>query len=83
MNARTRADSETGRRYVASKTSDWRVLLFVRQRPDDDRGFTSPYLFLGRVRYESHQSEKPMRIVWKLDVEMPMDFFSDVKIAAG
>lgn len=79
----TREDSETGRRYVASKTSDWRVLLFVRQRTDDDRGFTSPYLFLGRVRYESHQSEKPMRITWKLDVDMPLEFFSDVKIAAG
>jgi hypothetical protein len=58
-------------------------LLFVRHKPDDPRGFTSPYLFLGRVRYVSHESEKPMRITWKLDAEMPLDFFSDVKIAAG
>lgn len=81
--SKTREDSETGRRYIASQSSDWRILLFVRQRPEDDRGLTSPYLFLGRVRYQSHQSEKPMRIVWKLDVDMPMEFFSDVKIAAG
>jgi hypothetical protein len=81
--SRTRADSETGRRYRASAASDWRILLFVRHRPDDARGFTSPYLFLGRVRYISHESEKPMRIMWKLDVEMPLDFFSEVKIAAG
>lgn len=79
----TRADSETGRRYRASARSDWRILLFVRHKPEDARGFTSPYLFLGRVRYVSHESEKPMRITWKLDVDMPLDFFSDIKIAAG
>ena len=55
----------------------------MRHKPDDGRGFTSPYLFLGRVRYVSHESEKPMRIMWKLDAEMPLDFFSEVKIAAG
>jgi hypothetical protein len=63
--------------------SDWRSLLFVRHKPDDGRGFTSPYLFLGRVRYVSHESEKPMGITWKLDAEMPLDFFFEVKIAAG
>jgi superfamily II DNA or RNA helicase len=81
--SRTRADSGTGRRYRASSHSDWGVLLFVRHKPSDARGFTSPYLFLGRVRYVSHESEKPMRITWKLDAEMPPDFFSEVKIAAG
>ena len=81
--SRTRTDSGTGRRYRASADSDWRILLFVRHKPADARGFTSPYLFLGRVRYESHESEKPMRIMWRLDVEMPPDFFCEVKIAAG
>src|SRR4029079_4611870 len=81
--SRTRADSGTGRRYRASANSDWRILLFVRHKPDDVRGVPSPHLFLGRVRYVSHESEKPMRITWKLDIEMPLDFFSEVKIAAG
>jgi len=81
--SKTRADSETGRRYIASAHSDWRILLFVRKAADDDRGFTSPYMFLGRVRYVSHESEKPMRITWRLDQEMPLDFFADIKIAAG
>ncbi len=82
--SRTRADSDTGRRYQRSKTDeDWKTLLFVRQRADDARGFTSPYRFLGRVRYVSHEGEKPMRIMWALDRDMPADFFADVKIAAG
>ena len=59
------------------------MLLFVRQRAHDDRGFTSPYLCLGPVKYQSHQGEKPMRIVWALERAMPAEFFGDVKIAAG
>ena len=80
--AKTRADSETGRRYQAP-AKDWRVLLFVRHRATDSRGFTSPYLFLGPVSYVSHESEKPMRILWRLQHPMPPDFFAEVKIAAG
>ncbi|HEY8078404.1 MAG TPA: DUF3427 domain-containing protein, partial [Labilithrix sp.] len=59
--SKTRADSTTGRRYQTHASQAWRILLFVRQRKDDERGFTSPYLFLGPVRYVSHESEKPMR----------------------
>ncbi len=81
--SKTRADSETGRRYQTHASSDWRIFLFVRQRADDERGFTSPYLFLGPVRYVSHESEKPMRIVWELERAVPPEFFSAVKIAAG
>jgi hypothetical protein len=81
--SRTRADSPTGRRYRESASSDWQILLFVRQSATDERGFIAPYMFLGRVRYVSHESEKPMRITWRLDHQMPPDFFSDIKIAAG
>lgn len=81
--SKTRADSDTGLRYIESATSDWRILLFVREAAHDDRGFIAPYMFLGRVRYVGHEAEKPMRITWKLEQEMPLDFFSDIKIAAG
>jgi superfamily II DNA or RNA helicase len=81
--SKTRAGSKTGRRYQTHVSTGWRILLFVRQRADDERGFTSPYLFLGSVRYVSHESEKPMRIVWELEHAAPPDFFSAVKIAAG
>ena len=81
--SKTRAESETGRRYRTHASNGWRILLFVRQRADDDRGFTSPYLFLGPARYVSHESEKPMRIVWELERPVPPEFFAEVKIAAG
>jgi len=81
--SKTRADSDTGRRYRNHAQMNWRILLFVRQRAEDDRGFTSPYLFLGPVDYASHESEKPMKIVWNLQHPAPPEFFSTVKIAAG
>jgi superfamily II DNA or RNA helicase/HKD family nuclease len=81
--SRTRADSETGRRYRTHASQDWRILLFVRQRAEDERGFTSPYLFLGPVRYVSHESEKPMRILWELGRPVPPELYAAVKIAAG
>jgi superfamily II DNA or RNA helicase/HKD family nuclease len=80
--SKTRANSETGQRYQRPPPG-WRTLLFVRQRADDGRGNTSPYLFLGPVRYVSHEGEKPMKIVWELERPMPPEFFGEVKIAAG
>ncbi len=79
----TRADSATGRRYQEHAARDWRILLFVRQSKRDERGVTMPYLFLGPVRYVSHELEKPMRIVWELERAMPPDWFREVKVAAG
>lgn len=76
-------DHDSPRTRNPLDTTQGRILLFVRQHPEDDRGNTSPYLFLGRVRYVSHESERPMRITWKLDVPMPLDFFTDIEIAAG
>jgi hypothetical protein len=79
----TRADSATGQMYQTHKRQGWRILLFVRRRKNDERGFTSPYQFLGPARYVSHESEKPMRIIWELLRPVPPGLFSEVKIAAG
>ena len=63
--------------------ADWRLLLFVRRSKRDDRGITRPFLFLGPVRYVSHEGERPMSITWQLDHPVPGDWFQQVKIAAG
>ncbi len=62
---------------------DWRISLFVRQSKTDDRAMTMPHFFLGPVRYVSHESEKPMRMVWELPRAIPPDCFREVKVAAG
>lgn len=76
----TSAGSPVGRRYIDGSSH---VLLFARERRKDERGITVPYVLLGRARYVRHESERPMRIVWRLDRAMPPDWYSDVKIAAG
>ena len=42
-----------------------------------------PYVLLGRARYLHHESERPMRIVWRLDHPMPPEWYDEVKLAAG
>lgn len=80
--SRTRADSETGLRYQRPPPG-WRILLLVRHSKRDERGITRPFLFLGPVRYLSHEGERPMRILWELEHPTPGDWFQQMKIAAG
>jgi hypothetical protein len=68
----TSVESPTGRRYLAGSSN---VLLFVRHEQKDEFG-TSPYLFLGPVRYVSHTGDRPIAITWRLETPMPIDFFN-------
>lgn len=70
----TSASSPTGRRYIEHERQGNHVLLFVREYNKVD-GITQPYLFLGAVRYVSHEGSRPMSITWKLDHPMPAGFF--------
>ena len=60
-----------------------RVLLFVRELNDDERGESNPFLCLGPARYVSHQSSKPMQIIWELERPMPPEIYDYSKAAAG
>ena len=76
----TTPSSKTGRRYTSGSSS---VFLFVRDRKKDDRGLTTPYVFLGHAREQGAKGERPMRIVWRLERAMPGEWFERVKLAAG
>lgn len=78
----TRADSPRGLRYQSHDTMGWRMLLFVRQR-SKERGNAVPFTFLGPVHYESHEKEKPMSIVWRLERPIPPAMWNAIKIAGG
>jgi hypothetical protein len=56
---------ESGRRYLDSPGNGWSFYLFVRSDPD------APYAFLGPVRYEQHEGDRPIAITWRLEVPMP------------
>jgi superfamily II DNA or RNA helicase/HKD family nuclease len=56
---------ESGRRYLDSPGNGWSFYLFVRTDPD------APYAFLGPVRYEKHEGDRPIAITWRLAAPMP------------
>jgi len=67
----TSEDSTTGRRYIDHSKKDSKVLLFLREGKKDQFGKTTPYTFLGRMDYMSHEGERPMSIKWELEKPMP------------
>jgi hypothetical protein len=75
--------SQLGQRYVNHESMGTGVLVFVREDRQDERGVSNPYLCLGPARYVSHESEKPIRIVWELERPMPAEIFQHAKVAAG
>ncbi len=77
----TSAASPSGQRYINHRRDGTRVLLFVREDSAGDGIGASPFLFLGPATYVRHESERPIAIVWRLDHEMPPDFFQTARAA--
>ncbi|MDE0004087.1 MAG: DUF3427 domain-containing protein, partial [Rhodospirillaceae bacterium] len=76
-------DTQTGCRYVEQPAEGTNVILFVRERKKDGRGETLPYHCLGRACYRSHESERPMKILWELERPMPGWLYQAGKVVAG
>jgi superfamily II DNA or RNA helicase len=77
-------ETRTGRRYLSIRPrSDQHALLFVRQKRQNERGVTAPYLLLGPVYYETHRGSRPMQIEWSLEHPIPPSFYQEIKLAAG
>ena len=66
-----RADSSTLRRYTGEDGSDWSFWLFARERQKDAEGRSVAFTFLGRARHESHEGDRPVSIVWRLETPIP------------
>ncbi|WP_067172853.1 DUF3427 domain-containing protein [Microtetraspora niveoalba] len=78
---RTSAHSATGRRYQNHEREGSHILLFTRERKENENGHPEPFVFHGTARYVEHQGERPMAITWRLDEEMPADLFRRAAIA--
>ena len=76
-------NTPTGRRYIEQRERGTNVFLFVRERKKDGRGETLSYHCLGRARYRSHESERPMKILWELERPMPGWLYQAGKVVAG
>jgi superfamily II DNA or RNA helicase len=76
--------SKTGQNYVHHRERGTSVHLFFREskEPDGDMG-APPYLYAGPASYVSHTGDRPMRILWKLNHELPADVFHAARVATG
>lgn len=76
--------SPTGQRYVHHHERGSSVHLFFRDSKEADGDLGAPaYLYAGPASYVSHTGERPMRIIWKLDYELPADVFHDACVATA
>ncbi|WP_049572354.1 DUF3427 domain-containing protein [Nonomuraea sp. SBT364] len=78
---RTGEHSTTGLRYRNHEREGSHILLFTRERKENENGHPEPFVFHGTARYVEHQGERPMAITWRLDEEMPADLFRRAAIA--
>jgi hypothetical protein len=73
-------ETQVGRRYLESDTNGWRFLLFVRETPDH------AFVSCGEVRLKSKadvSGNRPMSIVWTLDVPLPIATYRAFNIEKG
>jgi hypothetical protein len=76
--------SQTGRRYIGHRELCSSVHLFFRETKERDGALGAPaYLYAGPASYVQHSGNRPMRIVWRLEHELPADVFHAAHVAAG
>jgi superfamily II DNA or RNA helicase/HKD family nuclease len=80
----TSEPSATGQRYVDHRERGSSVHLFTRESREGDGDLGAPpYMYCGRANYVSHTGDRPMRILWRLEVDLPADMFHAAKVASG
>jgi hypothetical protein len=63
-------ETPTCERYINHKKSNHKILLFVRENKKD-KGFTTPFTYLGIADYVRHYGRLPVNIIWKLHEPLP------------
>ena len=80
----TSAASKLGQAYVNHRAEGWTVHLFFRESKDRDGDLGAPaYLYAGPADYISHRGDRPMRIIWRLEHELPADVFHSARVATA
>ncbi len=79
-----RPDIGKGLSYIQHKENDKKILLFVREKSNDEFGNTMGYVFIGEGNIKDHYGSKPMSINWELNEPMPHYLWKDsAKMAIG
>lgn len=66
-----RPEKGKGLSYIKHKENNKKVLLFVREKANDENGNTMGYVFIGEAQFLESEGAKPMNIKWELNEPMP------------
>jgi hypothetical protein len=79
-----RPDQGRGLSYIKQEELGKIILLFVRERNEDEFKNTMSYVFLGEAKFIDYYGSKPMNITWELFEPMPHYLWKDsAKMAIG
>ena len=67
----SRPDIGRGLSYIKHQENDKKILLFIREKANDEKGNTMGYVFIGEGNFKENEGEKPMNIKWELSEPMP------------
>lgn len=80
----TSPDRGKGLSYVNHQKLNKVILLFVREKNEDEFKNTMSYVFIGKANLVESTGSKPMNIIWKLSKSMPAYLWKDsAKMAIG
>lgn len=67
----SRPDIGRGLSYIKHQENDKKILLFIREKANDEKGNTMGYVFIGEGNFKENEGEKPMNIKWELNEPIP------------
>jgi hypothetical protein len=77
-------ETPKGKSYIQHRANKKTILLFVREKSNDEYGNTMGYVFLGEGNLQEYYGEKPMSIKWELTEPMPHYLWNDAaKLRVG
>lgn len=80
----TDPESGKGKSYINHLVNRKNILLFVREKNEDEFGNSMGFVFLGKAKLIEHTGSKPMSINWELSMSMPPYLWKDsAKMAVG
>ena len=68
---KTSVETPVGQRYINHAKVGYTPLLFVRDKKKLANGLTAPYVFLGPLKYKSHNGSKPISFEWNMIHAIP------------
>ena len=77
-------ETPKGLSYINHQRNKKEILLFIREKANDEFGNTLGYVFVGKGILREHYNSKPMNIKWELNEPMPHYLWYDAaKLSLG